>query len=186
MPESSAENRLLSVGPSPHVRRRDDTRTVMLSVCAALLPAAAAGLFFFGWNALRVMAVCVTACLAFEWLFLKLFKNDGSLSDGSALVTGLLLAFNLPPAAPWWIAVTGALAAMLLGKHIYGGLGHNPFNPALAARVFLLIAWPVEMIRWTLPRSIDAVSGATVSSNTVICAVNGAVSEFMEKIKKVP
>ncbi|OGS33934.1 MAG: electron transporter RnfD [Elusimicrobia bacterium RIFOXYB2_FULL_49_7] len=153
MPDKNAvDSGLLSVEASPHLRRPDDTRTVMFSVNLALLPAAAVGLFIFGLPALRVLLLAVVGCLAFEALFIRLFGNEGSLSDGSALVTGLLLAFNLPPASPWWLVLIGALVAMLLGKHIFGGLGHNPFNPALVARVFLLIAWPVEMTTWSASR----------------------------------
>jgi electron transport complex protein RnfD len=109
-----------------------------------------------------MVLVSVASCLLFEWLFIKMFGNPGKLGDLSALVTGLLLAMNLPPSAPLWMPVVGGFVAMLLGKHIYGGIGSNPFNPALIARVFLLIAWPAQMSVFTKNRFMaDSVTAAT-------------------------
>jgi electron transport complex protein RnfD len=134
----------------------------MLSVVAALIPVLIVSIVFFGLNAIRIVTLCVAGCVFFEWLCLKMFKNQGSISDGSAVVSGLLLAFNLPPASPWWLILIGSMVAMLLGKHIFGGLGHNPFNPALVARVFLLISWPVEMTTWSKTRFMtDGTTSAT-------------------------
>jgi len=153
---------LLAVGPSPHLARSDDTQRIMLSVVIALVPAIAASIVFFGFDSIRVLALTIAACVVFEKVFLKLFKNEGRIDDWSAVVTGILLAFNLPASSPWWLILTGSLVAMLLGKHIYGGLGHNPFNPALIARIFLLISWPTCMTSFPKTRFMaDGISSAT-------------------------
>jgi len=142
----------MSIKPisGPHViavRRIDD---IMFKVILALLPALAWGFFIFGWPAIYLTAVTVVASLAFEGICLKL-KGVAAmpyLYDGSAILTGLLVAMTLPPWAPWWIGVVGAAIAIVLGKQVYGGLGQNPFNPAMLARVALLISFPIEMTTW--------------------------------------
>jgi electron transport complex protein RnfD len=138
----------------------------MYGVLIALLPGALVGAYYFGLNALRVMAVSIIACLVFEGLVLKVRGKDmSSLRDGSAILTGLLLAMNLPSNIPWWMVVVGALVAIGIGKQVYGGLGYNPFNPALVARVFLLISFPVALTSWPVPKpfsfSLDTITGAT-------------------------
>lgn len=137
----------------------------MWDVNLALVPAAFAAVYFFGLPALMTIVITVLSCVVFEALLLRLFGKSVRASDGSAVVTGLLLAFNLPSTAPWWLAVTGGFIAMLLGKHVYGGLGSNPFNPALVARVALLIAWPSFMTTFPAPfggrGGTDAISAAT-------------------------
>jgi Na+-translocating ferredoxin:NAD+ oxidoreductase subunit D len=144
-----SQNRML-LQSSPHARDRDSVRKVMYTVIIALLPAALAGTIFFGLRALLVMAVSVIACLLFEGLAVKISGKPvkETLLDGSAVITGLLVAMNLPSGLPWWMVVVGALVAVVLGKHVYGGLGNNPFNPALVARVFLLISFPTAMTAW--------------------------------------
>ncbi|NHB67147.1 RnfABCDGE type electron transport complex subunit D [Perlabentimonas gracilis] len=160
-------NKLLVVSPSPHVHSGDSTPRLMYNVVLALIPALAVTLFYFGLGALIVTAISIVSCLVFEFLIQKyLLKVKPSISDGSALVTGLILAFNLPSNLPWWIVVIGALVAIGVGKLSFGGLGRNPFNPALVGRVFLLISFPVQMTSWPLPIEsrmsyIDAVTGAT-------------------------
>jgi H+/Na+-translocating ferredoxin:NAD+ oxidoreductase subunit D len=155
----------LIVSASPHVHSGQDVKAIMRHVCYAMTPAVLVGIWFFGLNAVRVLALAVLGCLAVEWLSNKLLKRDASLWDFSAVVTGILLAMNLPSGSPWWLIITGAIVAIGLGKAIYGGLGYNPFNPALVARVFLLISFPVQMTTWVVPQGLktpfDAVTGAT-------------------------
>lgn len=139
----------------------------MLLVIAALMPAYIVSVIEFGWGALITTAISVAACVAFEWLIAKfILKQKPTICDCSAILTGLLLAFNLPSNLPWWIVIIGALVAIGVGKMTFGGLGQNPFNPALVGRVFLLISFPVQMTTW--PRSlgfggsyVDAATGAT-------------------------
>jgi electron transport complex protein RnfD len=138
----------------------------MYNVVLALIPALAVTLFYFGIEALVVTSISILTCLAFEFLLQKfVLKVKPSITDGSALVTGLLLAFNLPSNLPWWIVIIGALVAIGVGKMTFGGLGKNPFNPALVGRVFLLISFPVQMTSWPLPVAMridtDAITGAT-------------------------
>lgn len=140
----------------------------MLLVIAALMPAYAVSLYAFGWGALITTLISVVACVGFEYLISKfLLKEKGcSICDCSAALTGLLLAFNLPSNIDWWIIIIGALIAIGVGKMTFGGLGQNPFNPALVGRVFLLISFPVQMTTWPLPQGfagsyVDAATGAT-------------------------
>lgn len=149
--------RLLVVSSSPHIHSPLDTQKVMGWVLAALAPAGLAGVYFFGPRAAMVMAVCVASCVLFEYLWEKAVKKPSTVSDLSAAVTGLLLAYNLPPTIPFWMAVLGSLFAMIVVKHLFGGLGCNIVNPALAARAMMLTSWPVPMTTWT----IDGVSGPT-------------------------
>jgi Na+-translocating ferredoxin:NAD+ oxidoreductase subunit D len=153
------------VSASPHVRTPRTMPRSMWLVAGALLPAAAAGAIIFGWRALAVVGVSVGAAVATEWLSQLLFKREVTLYDGSAVVTGLLLAFTLPAATPLWMAGLGAFAAILVVKQLFGGLGYNIFNPALAARAILLASFPVALTAWTLPAAgflgMDAVSAAS-------------------------
>lgn len=149
--------RLLVVSSSPHIHSPLDTQKIMGWVLAALAPAGLAGVYFFGARAAVVMAVCVISCVAFEYLWQKLTKRTVTVDDLSAAVTGLLLAYNLPPTIPFWMAVIGCLFSIIVVKQLYGGLGCNIVNPALAGRAMMLTSWPVPMTTWTL----DGVSGAT-------------------------
>lgn len=157
----------LIVSPAPHAHSGDSVRKNMLLVIAALLPAYVVSVIEFGWGALITTAISVAACVAFEWLIAKfILKQKPTICDCSAILTGLLLAFNLPSNLPWWIVVIGALVAIGVGKMTFGGLGQNPFNPALVGRVFLLISFPVQMTTWPRPLGfsgsyIDAETGAT-------------------------
>ncbi|MEJ2200085.1 MAG: RnfABCDGE type electron transport complex subunit D [Desulfuromonadaceae bacterium] len=158
------ENQLY-LSSSPHIHSGETTEKVMRLVIYALLPAAILSVYFFGLQALGVLLICTLGCMAFEAIGCKALKQPSTLADGSAALTGILLALNLPPSIPWWIALLGAGIAILIGKQLYGGLGYNPFNPALVARVVLLISFPVQMTTWTAPAPIgsgvDAVSSAT-------------------------
>lgn len=160
-------DKLITVSPSPHVYGDDTVKKLMFGVVYALLPALVISVYFFGVGALIVTAISIVSCVGFEYLIQKyLMKSEPSISDGSAMVTGLLLAFNLPTNLPWWIIVIGALVAIGVGKMTFGGLGNNPFNPALVGRVFLFISFPVQMTSWPEPivsrlQYADAVTGAT-------------------------
>lgn len=139
---------------SPHIRAGHGVRAIMLLVVLALLPAAAAGVYFFGWNGLRVLLFSTGFAIAAEIVWCRFAgKPAATVFDSSALVSGLLLGMNLPPAAPWWVCLLGALLAIWLGKQVFGGLGHNLFNPVIVARVALLIALPGIMTTWSAPDS---------------------------------
>ena len=157
-------NRLL-VSPSPHIHADVSTRTLMRDVVIALLPAVAVSVVFYGWKELLVLAVSVLSCLALEYAVTRfLLKKASTLGDLSAVVTGILLALNLPYTTPWWVVLIGAVVAIGVGKLSYGGLGQNVFNPALVGRVFLLISFPTYMTHWEMPQGllgVDAVTGAT-------------------------
>jgi electron transport complex protein RnfD len=150
---------------SPHIHSGETTDKVMRAVIYALLPAVAVAVYFFGLPALTVLLICTLGCVAAESLCQRLMGKPLTLGDGSAALTGILLALNLPPASPWWLALIGSVVAIGIGKQVYGGLGYNPFNPALVARVVLLISFPVQMTTWTAPSplgsGIDAVTSAT-------------------------
>ncbi|MDR1599437.1 MAG: RnfABCDGE type electron transport complex subunit D [Oscillospiraceae bacterium] len=134
-----------NASPSPHLRDNVTTRGLMRDVCVALLPALACGVYFFGWQALRVVIACAVSAVASEYIYQKLAKKTARVNDLSALVTGLLLACNLPPTAPWWLCAVGGAVAIVLIKQIYGGIGQNFFNPALGARAILMISWATQM-----------------------------------------
>lgn len=157
----------LIVSLSPHVHSTDSVQRNMYGVCIALLPALVASLYFFGLGSAIVLATSVAACVFFEWAITKfiLKRERVTVADGSAVLTGLLLGFNLPSNLPVWIIIIGALVAIGIGKLTFGGLGCNPFNPALVGRVFLLISFPVQMTTWPvpgqLPAYLDAETGAT-------------------------
>jgi len=160
----------LVVTYSPHIGTEQSIEKIMYMVALALAPACLASIYFFGLRALLVLAVSVAGCLAFEAIFIRLMQPGTDWKrttlDGSAIVTGLLLGMNLSAGAPVWMIIAGCFVAMFIGKHVYGGLGQNPFNPALVARVFLLISFPREMTKWVAARgdvfgTVDAASFAT-------------------------
>ena len=148
---------LYNVSSSPHVRSKDTTSRIMLYVVIALLPTSIFGIYNFGYKALVLMLVTIASCLVSEWVFEKIVHKKSTLGDMSAVVTGLLLALNLPATLPWWEAVIGGVFAIIIVKMMFGGLGQNFMNPALGARCFLLIAFAADMTNF----SIDAYSGAT-------------------------
>lgn len=159
-------NQLL-VTASPHLRAPGSVRRIMWAVIIALLPAFAGSVWFFGWRALYLTGLSVASAVAFDALAQRLFGRRVTVDDGSAVITGLLLALNLPPAVPWWIPVVGSAFAVVVVKQFFGGLGHNFINPALAGRAFLVISWPGLMTAgWLAPRGgtasgIDGITGAT-------------------------
>jgi len=137
---------------SPHIHGGDTIRANMLSVILALLPASAVSVWLFGWLAVFLIVLCMAGCMLAEAVCLKLMgRPSATLGDGSAALTGLLLALTLPAYVPWWMVLIGCTVAIVLSKQVYGGLGYNPFNPALAARVVLLISFPLNMTSWIVP-----------------------------------
>lgn len=152
----------LTVSPSPHLQSKDSVSKIMRRVNLSLLPALLWSFYAFGLDAAIVTLTAIVSCVAFEYIIQKfILKTEPSIIDGSALLTGILLAFNVPSILPLWIVVIGALVAIGIGKMSFGGLGNNLFNPALVGRVFLLISFPVQMTTWPSHRAVDAVSGAT-------------------------
>lgn len=158
----------LTISGSPHVHADSSVSKIMYGVVLAMMPALLVAVYYFGFEAMRVTVVAVVACMLFEWLIQKfLLKGPNTVTDGSAIVTGVLLAFNVPASLPTWIIIVGALISIGVGKMSFGGLGKNPFNPALVGRVFLLISFPVQMTQWPTPTPlfsdapVDATSGAT-------------------------
>lgn len=159
---------LLTVSGSPHVHGNQHVRSIMYGVVIAMIPAILVSVYFFGFDSARVILISIVSCMLFEWLIQKyLLKGPVTITDGSALVTGVLLAFNLPSNLPSLIIIVGALVSIAIAKMSFGGLGKNPFNPALIGRVFLLISFPVQMTTWPVPSPIfgnevvDAMTGPT-------------------------
>lgn len=155
------------VSPSPHIHANVSTRSLMHDVIIALTPAIVVSVLFYGWSELLILAVSVASCVLLEWAITKyMLKAPSTIGDMSAVVTGLLLAMNLPSTTPWWVVFIGALVSIGVAKMTFGGNGQNPFNPAITGRVFLLISFPTYMTDWTVPQgfihSSDAVSGATL------------------------
>lgn len=148
---------MLNVSSSPHVRDKSSTNRIMLDVCIALLPACAFGVYNFGVRALLVLCVSVASCVLFEYIYERLMHKNLTVSDLSAVVTGLLLGMNLPHTLPIWMVVLGSAFAIIIVKQLFGGLGQNFMNPALGARCFLLISFAGQMTRFTY----DGVTGAT-------------------------
>jgi len=151
----------LLVSTSPHIYKKDSVGRIMWLVNLSLLPGGIAGVYIFGLDALRVIVLGVVTAVLSEALLQKLTKRKISILDGSAFLTGLLLAYNLPPNVPFWIPVAGSFFAIAIGKQVFGGLGQNIFNPALAGRVFLMASWPKYMTTFVLPFNCDGVTGAT-------------------------
>jgi electron transport complex protein RnfD len=158
------EQKKLELASSPHIRDKDSVPRIMFGVAVALVPAVVASVYFFGLPALLTIVVCVISAMATEWVFCRARGRPSTLGDGSALVTGLLLALILPPNLNMQIVVVGAIIAVAFGKMVYGGLGSNIFNPALVGRAFLMACYPVALTTWVEPAGfpgLEAVTGAT-------------------------
>lgn len=152
----------LIVSPSPHDENYTKTSTIMLNVIIALMPALAAAVWFFGMRVITLTAVCVSSCILFEWICRRMMKRENTISDLSAVVTGVILAMNLPVTLPYWMAVIGAFVAIVIVKQLFGGLGQNFANPAITARIVLMVSFPGAMTNWIAPKDpYDAVSSAT-------------------------
>ena len=178
---------------SPHVHGGDSVQRNMYGVCMALLPALAASLWFFGLGAAIVMLTSVASCVFFEWAIAKfiLKRERITITDGSAVLTGMLLGFNLPSNLPIWIIIIGALVAIGVGKMTFGGLGCNPFNPALAGRIFLLISFPVQMTSWPEIKQYMAYTDATTAATplslmqTAIATGDASVLEQLPSLEEM-
>jgi len=179
----------LTVSPSPHIHSDASVQKLMYGVIIAMLPAMAISFYVFGIGAIFVTLLSVVSCVIIEFGLTKyLLKKEPTIVDGSAIITGILLAFNVPSNLPWWAVVIGSFVAIGIGKSAFGGLGNNPFNPALVGRVFLLISFPVQMTSWPVPfasrlQFLDATTGATPLA--IIKEGVGAgipISELMSKI----
>ena len=171
------------VSPNPHIHSAVSTKSLMLDVIIALCPAVLVSFLFYGLGEIAIMAVSVASCVVLEWAITKyMLKRPATVGDLSAIVTGMLLAMNLPPTTPLWMVFAGALVAIGVAKMTFGGIGQNIWNPALVGRVFLLVSFPVAMTDWTVPEgflhSTDAFSGATllgIASEQGAAAADGAV-----------
>ena len=152
------------VSGTPHVRSKESIQSIMRDVIIALVPATAAGIYYFGINALILVIAAIVSAVAFEAICQKVMKKPVTVSDLSAVVTGLLLAMNLPAAAPIWVAIVGSAFAIIFGKQLFGGLGQNFINPALAGRAFLLASYPTEMTTWSVPNGLEVADAATYAT----------------------
>ena len=184
-----------TISGSPHVHSTENTQKVMIRVILALVPALLVAFFYFGWQALRLTVISVAVCLLTEWLIQKfLIKGPLTIKDGSAAITGLLLAFNVPANLPIWMIVVGSVVAIGIGKMAFGGLGKNPFNPALVGRVFMLVSFPTAMTTWPPTSPLfhfgpiqDAVTGPTPLGLLKESVKNGmSVDEIMASKDFVP
>ena len=172
------KNLKLIASSSPHIRSNENTRSIMLDVIIAMLPALFWAIYNFGFKALISVAVSVVACLFWEWLYRKLLKKPQSIGDLSAVVTGMLLAFVCPPELPWWALIIGAFFSIVVVKQLYGGIGCNFLNPALAGRAILLASYATAMTTWTLPTSkVDTVAS---SATPLAIMKEGTVEKFTE------
>ena len=156
----------LTISGSPHVHGELSVKKIMYLVILALMPAFAVSIYYFGFNAIRVTLISVATCVLTEFIIQKfMMKGECTIGDGSAILTGILLAFNVPSNIPWWMVVVGGIVAIGIAKMSFGGLGKNPFNPALVGRVFMLISFPVAMTTWPVPDqnfwSVDVITGPT-------------------------
>ncbi len=166
--------RMFTVSATPHLRDGDDIRSIMYSVVLALAPAMIGSVYFFGVQALVLMILAVVSCVVTEAVIEKMSGRPMTITDGSAVVTGILLAFNLPGGVSWWIPVVGSVFAVAVGKMTFGGLGFNPLNPALLGRVFLQVSWPFQInAAWTMPRGVP--DAETIATPLAVLKQNMAV-----------
>lgn len=156
-----SDKKLLTVSASPHVKSKDTVSAIMLDVCIALIPAAIVSCFIFGFRSALVIAMCIGSCVLFEWLSRLILKRPNTIGDLSCVVTGLLLAFNLPVDIPLWMTVVGSFVAIVVVKQFFGGIGQNFANPAITARIVLLVSFASEMTNFAAPNNVDAVTSAT-------------------------
>ena len=177
----------LIVSLSPHVHNNDSVQKNMYGVLIALVPALLVSFYMFGLGAVIVTLTSVLSCLFFEWAITKfiLKRERTTITDGSAILTGVLLAFNLPSNLPLWIIIIGALVAIGIGKMTFGGLGCNPFNPALVGRIFLLISFPVQMTSWPVAGQLTAYTDAETAA-TPLALMKMAVHGDVEALNQLP
>ena len=157
----------MNISSSPHITSSENTSGIMLDVIFALLPATICGIYFFGFHALLIIAVSVASAVVSEYIWCRAIKKEPSLRDLSAIVTGLLLALNLPPTLPLWMAAVGSAVAIIVVKQMFGGIGHNFANPAITARIVLMVSFPTAMTTFVDPfAAVDTVSTATPLSGS--------------------
>ena len=175
----------LTVSASPHARSKETTTGIMLDVIIALIPAFIMSVVYFGLRALVLTATCVVSCVAFEFIARKVMKRNSTIGDLSAVVTGIILAFNLPATLPLWMAVIGSLIAIVVVKQMFGGIGQNFVNPAMTARIILMTSFPTAMAKWVVPFtdtfSADAVTSATPMA-TLASVKGGDISAVAEAL----
>ena len=145
----------LTISSSPHAHSKNSTAVIMRDVCIALLPALIAAIYFFGWRALTLTLVSVLGCVFFEWGYRRVMKKDNTVSDWSAVVTGMILSLNLPPVVPFYVPIVGGFFAIVIVKMLFGGIGKNFANPAITARIFLLLCWTGVMTSFVSPITLD-------------------------------
>lgn len=179
------ENKLI-ITPSPHIHSGDSISKNMYGVLIALIPAFLFSVYQFGWHALLVTAICIVTCCLTEWFITRfMLRRENYILDGSAILTAVLLAFNLPAELPWWIVIFGAFVAIAIGKMAFGGLGNNVFNPALVGRVFLLISFPAQMTTWPVANKLTAmVDGETMA--TPLSLMKQAVHGDTSALEQLP
>lgn len=177
----------LCLSSSPHVQSGETISEIMLKVLICLLPVAAAAISVFGLAAIRILLYCTASAMAFEFLWTSIAREKQTVTDWSAAVTGVILALNLPPSAPWWLCVTGSFIAIVIAKQVFGGLGQNPFNPAAVARVALLIGFAGPMTVWTKPLSgffsPEILTGATPLGEAKLAAANGTAQQVFTSLE---
>ena len=168
------------VSGTPHVRSKESIQSIMRDVIIALVPATAAGIYYFGLRALILIVAAIISAVFFEWLYEKITKKPVTINDLSAVVTGLLLALNLPASAPVWVAIVGSAFAIIFAKQLFGGLGQNFINPALAGRAFLLASYPTEMTTWVVPNGLAA--DAATYATPLAQLKNGALDASLKQL----
>lgn len=168
------------VSGTPHVRSKESIQSIMRDVIIALVPATAAGIYYFGLRALILIVAAIISAIFFEWLYEKITKKPVTINDLSAVVTGLLLAMNLPASAPVWVAIVGSAFAIIFAKQLFGGLGQNFINPALAGRAFLLASYPTEMTTWVVPNGLAA--DAATYATPLAQLKNGALDASLKQL----
>lgn len=168
------------VSGTPHVRSKESIQSIMRDVIIALVPATAAGIYYFGLRALILIVAAIISAVFFEWLYEKITKKPVTINDLSAVVTGLLLAMNLPASAPVWVAIVCSAFAIIFAKQLFGGLGQNFINPALAGRAFLLASYPTEMTTWVVPNGLAA--DAATYATPLAQLKNGALDASLKQL----
>ena len=174
------DNTNITISSTPHIRSGESIQSIMRDVIIALVPATAAGIYYFGLRALILIVAAIISAVFFEWLYEKITKKPVTINDLSAVVTGLLLAMNLPASAPVWVAIVGSAFAIIFAKQLFGGLGQNFINPALAGRAFLLASYPTEMTTWVVPNGLAA--DAATYATPLAQLKNGALDASLKQL----
>ena len=186
MEEKTSTEEILLISSAPHIKSKDTTQKIMFGVVISLIPALIGSIYFFGIRALWLTVFSIITAVSTEWIIQKLRKVEITVSDGSAIVTGILLAFNLPAGVPWWIPVIGSFFSIAIAKQTFGGLGFNPMNPALLGRAFLLASWPVHMTTdWTAPLYGTKSGISIITTATPLAVLKDAIKNLSIEDKAV-